>query len=384
MEFKRPEEDIDSEDDSETDEIARTYSCRECGATFNSSFDFEVHLNKGHANVAKQIHCSTCGQTFKSQNGLESHACHFFQNTTFDHTAGTQISRKNSDKVSECHLCGRHVKYLGQHLTRFHKQGLNSKADLIKQRPQRNAIEDSNRTFQCSECPKAFTRRMEVERHEYEVHFSKDQFPCEVCDRNFKAKRYLRDHMRRVHKQKLKASYEPKVNQSFNCTFCDKSLASESSLQRHIQVVHKKDQVCKCDVCGATFARLRSLTQHKERVHDTEMEQGITMDIKAPASNSSWNKVFARNVKAEIELVKAKSEFPADSVIFEDSSSRDSLKSEPFLRKSFESVKFAPIPSIQQNFQLPENKATFKCVHCDYKAYTQMDIIKHNIFQHTQ
>ena len=247
-----------------------------------------------------------------------------------------------------------------------------------------NAIraKDQNRK-QCSQCPKTFRSNSDRLRHEDGVH-SKGRFPCEICGTILSAKSYLTIHMRRVHNKKkseFESTKEPEESKGFDCEYCDKSYSSEHSLRRHIQVVHKKDQVCKCDVCGATFARLRSLSQHKEKVHDAEMEKGITMETLP--SKSAWNKVFSRNVKAE-QSVKTKSEFPKQQIIFEDLSSRDSLQSEPMLRTSFQ---VAPNQSIKLDydaFQPPTSNVTFKCVNCNYKALTQMDIIKHNIFQHTQ
>ena len=361
MMFERSDEDedLEFEEDSEQDEKGKTFSCNECGATFDSSFDFEVHLNKGHAKAdAKQFHCSTCGQPFKSQSGLEGHTC------------------KSSYDKTECHLCGRFVKHLGQHLSRFHHQRSN-----YQPKPRQRSI-DQNRK-QCSQCPKTFRSNSDRLRHEDGVH-SKGRFPCEICGTILSAKSYLTIHMRRVHNKKkseFESTKEPEESKGFDCEYCDKSYSSEHSLRRHIQVVHKKDQVCKCDVCGATFARLRSLSQHKEKVHDAEMEKGITMETLP--SKSAWNKVFSRNVKAE-QSVKTKSEFPKQQIIFEDLSSRDSLQSEQMLRTSFQ---VAPNQSIKPDydaFQPPTSNVTFKCVNCNYKALTQMDIIKHNIFQHTQ
>ena len=416
MIFERSDEDddLEFEEDSEQDEKARTFSCNKCAATFNSSFDFEVHLNKGHANAdANHFDCSTCGQTFNSQSGLESHAC---KNSDDNWTV---------DDKTECNLCGRFVKHLGQHLSRFHKQRSNSQS-VTRQRS--NVVN----TKQCSQCPKKFKSNSDRERHENGVH-SKGRFPCEICgtiltaktyliahmrrvhrilkndlnltefdefnsmknehhkdpteksycdicDRHFKERRYLRQHMRNVHNEKL--SKQPEESKGFDCEYCDKSLGSEYNLQRHIQVVHKKDQLCKCEVCGATFARLRSLNQHKEKVHDLEMERGILNpmdDCQTSPSKSAWSKVFSRNVKAERELDK-----PKQQILSEDLTDHDYLKSKPILPSRFQ---VAPNQSIKKDydaFQPPTTNVTFKCVNCDYKAFTQMDIIKHNIFRHTQ
>ena len=227
------------------------------------------------------------------------------------------------------------------------------------------------------------------ERHENGVH-SKGRFPCEICGKILSAKTYLRAHMRTVHKNDLykfdesnaSKNENPKKSRGFDCEYCDKSLGSEYNLQRHIQVVHKKDQLCKCEVCGATFARLRSLNQHKEKVHDLEMERGILNpmdDCQTSPSKSAWSKVFSRNVKAERELDK-----PKQQIISKDLPDHDYLKSKPILPSRFQ---VAPNQSIKKDydaFQPPTTNVTFKCVNCDYKALTQMDIIKHNIFQHTQ
>jgi DNA-directed RNA polymerase subunit RPC12/RpoP len=46
------------------------YKCDECGATFNSAEEREMHNRMAHSLYT----CEECGQTFRFETDLESHA----------------------------------------------------------------------------------------------------------------------------------------------------------------------------------------------------------------------------------------------------------------------------------------------------------------------
>lgn len=102
---------------------------------------------------------------------------------------------------------------------------------------------------------------------------------CLQCDRTFKTKNYLLDHIRRLHSAGDK-SEKKKKSCVFNCHFCDKSFLTKLGYDLHLQLSHR-DQVEKkkesdgyiCKQCGGRFATLGNLTEHKLEEH------GITCKI---------------------------------------------------------------------------------------------------------
>ena len=84
-----------------------------------------------------------------------------------------------------------------------------------------------------------------------EVDTSKQQqnFPCDICDRQFSSKAMLLTHIR-VHIEE----------KPFKCKTCDYESTSKGNLKSHISTVHDKPH--KCDICGKSFAYKNSLLYH--------------------------------------------------------------------------------------------------------------------------
>ncbi|GFV93222.1 gastrula zinc finger protein [Trichonephila clavipes] len=51
------------------------------------------------------------------------------------------------------------------------------------------------RPFQCLECDKAFTQKVNLQRH-MRIHTGELPFPCEVCNKRFRQQSNLRQHQR--------------------------------------------------------------------------------------------------------------------------------------------------------------------------------------------
>ncbi|XP_055389754.1 zinc finger protein 836-like [Condylostylus longicornis] len=82
------------------------------------------------------------------------------------------------------------------------------------------------------------------------------KFICPKCSKEFKLKRYLDNHFRRVHKQ----------NKSFRCNSCTKTFESRECLREHSKL-HKEERKYKCPDCDKAFKHKQDLNVHSA-THD--------------------------------------------------------------------------------------------------------------------
>ena len=76
-------------------------------------------------------------------------------------------------------------------------------------------------------------------------------YNCEVCEKSFARKDYLRVHMK-THN----------ARGSTECTICHKTVLH---LQKHVESIHEVKSKLKCDKCDFTTKRLSDLTKHSKR-----------------------------------------------------------------------------------------------------------------------
>ncbi|KAI3378878.1 hypothetical protein SNEBB_002155 [Seison nebaliae] len=86
-------------------------------------------------------------------------------------------------------------------------------------------------------------------------------FKCEYeeCDRTYKMKSYLREHIKSFHK----------LTNSFKCSFCSKTFSRNIRRLRH-EVVHTNERPYSCEECQMTFTTLYRLNVHK-RIHTNNL-----------------------------------------------------------------------------------------------------------------
>jgi hypothetical protein len=108
-----------------------------------------------------------------------------------------------------------------------------------------------------------------------QVHESKKQFKCGICNANFTQKPSLNQHIKNFH-QNLKLGLEGKM--LIKCKECDLSFDSNFRLNRHFRSVHVVNKLSvdtgntlwafKCNKCELGFKSKWNLNGHIQLVHE--------------------------------------------------------------------------------------------------------------------
>jgi len=111
-------------------------------------------------------------------------------------------------------------------------------------------IENLESFFSCKKCKKKFVNMKCFMKHTASC--GNFLYSCLICQKVFKSVRYLKIHVKKVHK-------EPR----HSCQLCDLKFQTAAKLQSHI----KTHAAAKCSVCEKSFKNAGSLRAHKHKVH---------------------------------------------------------------------------------------------------------------------
>lgn len=236
--------------------IARTYSCKLCVASFNTSTELERHTSVSHSNIVYP--CTLCKKEFTNELSLQSHHA----------KVHSGIQYKKRRKFIECTLCDitfNNVKEMLLHEEQLH---------------------DSNVTFPCKVCTKRFTslKKMYIHKQKHYSHRKKchscnkqvvasyyaqhtaicskfkNWLPhsCEICDKSFHTPSALQSH-KQLHEQPTP------------CQYCDK-LVKPASMKNHIKIKHSdmatcKSTIYKCEQCNYGSKKRHEYENHVNKVH---------------------------------------------------------------------------------------------------------------------
>ncbi|XP_059537169.1 transcription factor IIIA [Myotis daubentonii] len=201
-----------------------------CDQKFNTKSNLKKHFEHKHENQQKQYVCTFegCKKTFRKHQQLKTHQC--------QHT---------NEPLFKCthEGCGKHFASPSR-LKRHGKvhEGYKCQKD-------------------CSFVAKTWT---ELLKHVRETH--KEKIICEVCQKTFKRKDYLKQHMK-THNPERDVCRCPREG-------CGRTYTTVFNLQSHILSFHEERRpfVCEHAGCGKTFAMKQSLTRHAV-VHDPDKKK---------------------------------------------------------------------------------------------------------------
>jgi hypothetical protein len=137
--------------------------------------------------------------------------------------------------------------------------------------------------FHCDKCEKTFIKLSGLKRHEFSVHFDKEE-NCPHCGLKSSRKDNLEAHIRLVHGSKSrsfqcevcletfnkKSNFQQHVNNTrTNCSICSQIFCTLKQLQHHRKDKHAKSSATsfKCEICDQDYSTLSEFKKHK-KIHE--------------------------------------------------------------------------------------------------------------------
>lgn len=251
-----------------------SFTCNKCVGVkknFKSKRALKFHDSRNHREDEKRHSCRKCGQRFMSQKSYGQH-----------------IQRK---AIIQCLLCDEKFKCLRlkeKHFAEVHKNifacnqcsyvGTNG----INLRAHKQIHE---KKFSCETCDKKCVNNFTLNRHEIKWKhgaFFEDrvnvvaQFQCDLCNKEYKSKAKLLQHILRHVKAPCKNCYRligkyqikkhknehhsPKVQ----CDLCSKKFNSLNILKVHLRKVHRNGEYTCSFRCNHKFKTVSELVEHNK------------------------------------------------------------------------------------------------------------------------
>ena len=124
--------------------------------------------------------------------------------------------------------------------------------------------------FSCQHCDKRFRQKIQVKRHEAQVHSEEMPYQCNRCDRKFKSEFSWRRHQDNDEIHKRLENYTPFLT----CSVCGKQFERRRKwcLDQHM-LTHEPDNKFPCDICFKYFRTNNYLNTHKKACSGVKQEE---------------------------------------------------------------------------------------------------------------
>ena len=195
--------------------------CAQCDQKFSSFAAHKSHIETQHSGQWKLV-CGTCDLTFDTIEQVKEHKSKEHKNA----------SKKPSNGLKMCDLCGKEVTSLASH----HK------------------IHHEENPIKCPECPKICKTKYHLDDHIKGTH---SRIPCEHCG--------LMIPIRRKERHIQQAHVNPE-DRKYKCDHCGKGFTDRQKLNDHINT-HTGERPYVCKYCGKGFANHGNQRAHIRQAH---------------------------------------------------------------------------------------------------------------------
>ncbi|XP_031629010.1 zinc finger protein hangover-like isoform X2 [Contarinia nasturtii] len=282
----------------------KTYGCRLCTETFRLKSDFRTHVVDTHSDAQKSEDagnnaCGYCNLEFEDGNERRRHfsnvECMVFL------MCGTCEEKFNSHPEYIEHVYATHIPSANEAETPIKNEFLlDDENGLLPEDPTPSTQSKARSPQNCTVCGKQYNNYYNVLRHMESKH--PDQVPttyrCDRCKIGYPRQVELREHMLRVHNERLKFDAIKMKREQFSCRECKASFESKDSWLAHQLDDHSKfwcnqcDEECdkkeeflthlashseaksfKCPVCQHSFSSERGFETHLSVVHNMTKEE---------------------------------------------------------------------------------------------------------------
>ncbi|KAF7286004.1 hypothetical protein GWI33_008307 [Rhynchophorus ferrugineus] len=283
-----------------------------CVKVFKTKPAFKRHIQAVHAEDRPNLVCVPCGQAFthsslyekhlrKHENDQSLYFCYICEKTlSCSGTYKTHLRTHTGEKPFVCKVCGRgfiSMRSLKEHEIVVHTEELSHVCTVCGKRK----LEfDISTNYHCTSCNFAFETYALLLDHESKCVFAstngggtKPLHSCPQCHKTFFYKRYVTNHINRVHKRDLSLkvscpecprtfsranilnSHIDRVHrgimESYECDICGVKLTTKLGMKEHKRHAHLKNFDFYCALCGKGFLYKARLDVHKRRVHEGEV-----------------------------------------------------------------------------------------------------------------
>ena len=288
------EESGDSEDDKMRDDNSvperKTYSCTICNIriSIGSRQAWEIHVEHRHYHEYP-FQCEMCYVPCHDQDELAVHNCSLALSESHE-------CMQCPDKKQFKYRCNLEDHIKDEHDRKYPMKCETCHLPLISELEKRKHMAKHDPSLLiCGYCSKQMKTVGELDSH-LPNHTGETKFHCHICDKKYRKKAYLRDHIFRIHaSEDAKQCICEKCGSSFahskvlydhrrsscgepiyECDLCDKKFCQKTSLKYHIRN-HTGDRPFICDFCGDRFIYRNTLSSHIKHRHTNDRQFKCSM-----------------------------------------------------------------------------------------------------------
>ncbi|XP_030752995.1 oocyte zinc finger protein XlCOF6-like [Sitophilus oryzae] len=237
-----------------TREERQMFACAHCDNEYRSKISLRYHLQKNHIDSRVKRRRVRTGELNESQK--EVYICTICGYKTryrinLRHHKKTHLAPEQRQLFScaQCDNTYRTKTGLKYHVTNTH----------IDSRMQKNV-------YRCSTCSFQTQEKSRLRQHE-EVHLAPEErqlFGCAHCDKKYKIKRSLKDHLRDNHIDARAKELRESQKQVHKCAICGFQTRHRSNLWKHkkIHLAPEERYIFACAQCDRKYKLKRSLQNH--------------------------------------------------------------------------------------------------------------------------
>lgn len=259
----------------------RPIKCKSCDITVCTAFMLDAHNRKTHpkinphkdtqGRVLTGCRCVRCGMTFGNIIELHGHECskavrHGNNSINID-TDKLEVSG-NDYGVGEKITADMSADFISENFLEFNGSlalpfscRLCDKSFKIKKylynHVRRKHADDKSKRYRCKICKMSFDRMNALKRH-CKYHIGLRPYQCKMCSRSFKTLSQLKEHTR-IHTEK--------TNPKLMCRYCERKFIQNGALMAHV-MYHCKLKPFICPYCEKGYASSGELRRHMERYLD--------------------------------------------------------------------------------------------------------------------
>ncbi|CAH1240230.1 PRDM9 [Branchiostoma lanceolatum] len=249
-------------------ERVNVHSCPQCGEQYRSQEALQHHvqlLHQAHLEAAHQkVHCNICGQNFSCHHDPAAASLTqtmgggslLWQHNFRGIPTGQGVPSQNTNHPGApggyvCGQCRRHFHSHHALVTHVEEDHLSPSAAPSYQLPESTNEREPDAQF---ETPTVTVSQPPPMAGPSSSSEATEEYPCTQCDRMFKAKASLINH--------LKAQHE-----KIACAICGLELSNKFSHDRHFKLKHCDQRDFACFQCGKTFKLRDHYKRHMQKSH---------------------------------------------------------------------------------------------------------------------